>query len=301
MRNKDKLLAFMVVILWGFNFTAIKLGLEGVPSTLLAALRYTCLLPVVFFVKKPTIPLGYGVAYGLCVGVGQFGSLFYAMEIGMPAGLSSIVLQASAFITPLLAFFFLQEPMNRRQHLGLIIAACGLLFIANSGQHNHIAGIPISGLLLTLLAASFWALSNIILRYAANQAIARGETIDMFGLVIWASLIPPIPLFLIAFWIDSPATILSALTQLSSISIFSILYLAFGATLLGYGGWSYLLGRYPASRIAPFSLLVPVTGLLSAKLVLGEQMTSMQWIGGITILAGLIIANFDLSRFQQTT
>lgn len=300
MKKKDFILALMVVIVWGVNFTVIKLGLGGVPSMLLAALRYTCILPALFFVKKPNIEWSHGILYGLAVGVGQFSCLFYAMQIGMPAGLSSIILQSAAFITPLLAFTFLKEPIKLQQLGGLSIAGIGLYFIGKSAGSADLFSISLPALALTLLAAVFWALSNIILKFASNKAASRGEKLDMLGVVIWTSIVPPIPLFLMAFLLDTPETIFTALANLNVLSVFSILYLALGATIFGYGTWSVLLGKYPASKIAPLSLLVPVTGLISSQIVLNESLSPMQWMGGVVILIGLLFASFDITWLKNT-
>lgn len=287
MSAKDLFFAIMVVIVWGANFTFIRLGLDGVPSMLLVAARYLVVIPAVFFVKRPNISLKLALAYGVCVGVIQFSCLFYAMQIGMPAGLSSIVLQSAAFMTPILAMLLLKETMKKVQFIGLFIAAGGLYFIAKSSMSGNITAIPLFALLLTLLAAFFWALSNIILKIASNKVSERREKLDMLGVVVWTSLIPPIPALIFAFMLDSPDTIYSALTNLSPISIFSIAYLGFGSTLFGYGMWSSLLAKYPASKIAPLSLMVPITGLLTARIVLDERLSSLQWIGGMIIIIGL--------------
>lgn len=296
MKRKDLFLALMVVIIWGANFTLIRLGLNGVPSMLLAALRYTLVIPAIFFVKKPKIDLKYAIAYGLSVGVGQFSCLFYAMQIGMPAGLSSITLQSAAFFTPILAFLFLHESIQPKQILGLFIAGIGLFFIASNV--GSITLVPLDALLLTLLAAFFWALSNIIIKFASNKAQLKGEKIDMLGVVVWSSLVPPIPLFIFSFLLDGPTVILATVTNLSLISIISILYLAYAATIFGYGTWSVLLGKYPASKIAPLSLLVPVTGLLTSQIVLKEQLSATQWTGGFIILLGLIISTLDFKNMK---
>lgn len=295
MNKKDLMLAILVVIVWGANFTVIKLGLSGVPPVLLASLRYMCVIPAIFFVKRPKIELKYALLYGFSVGVGQFSCLFYAMKIGMPAGLSSILLQSAAFVTPILAWLLLREEIAKKQLLGLGVALLGLCFIGKSALEG-VGGISIFSLLLTLMAALFWAISNIVLKLASNKLEENGETLDMMGVVVWTSLIPPLPLLAIAFLIDSPEVIWQAVYSLTPISIFSILYLALGATIFGYGMWSILLGKYPASKISPLSLMVPVTGLISARLVLGETLSLWQWIGGGIILLGLILSNIELKR-----
>lgn len=300
MKRKDFILAILVVIVWGANFTVIKLGLDGVPSMLLVALRYTLVaFPAIFFIKKPNIDWKYIVYYGFAVGVGQFGCLFYAMEIGMPAGLASIIVQLQAFISPFLGAMFLKEKLNPKQLIGFLIAAMGLTIIGIASTSNGISSIPIGALLLTLGAPVFWSISNIIARYASEKVAANGEKLDMLALVVWGALIPPIPMLGLALLVDTPATLINSLTHLNIMSIFSALYLAFAATLFGYGFWSILISKYPLGKISPISLLVPITGLLTARIVLSEQLSKMQWIGVSIILLGLIITNVDFKTIKE--
>ncbi len=299
MKRKDIILALLVVIVWGANFTVIKLGINGLPSMVLAALRYAFVIPAAFFIKPPKMDMKYLVAYGLSVGVGQFACLFYAMGVGMPAGLSSIVLQSAAFLTPVFAFMALKESIRVRQMLGLTIAGVGLYIIGLSIKGDNAASIPLPALLLTLLAASFWAISNIVLKFASNKAQEKDEKLDMLSVVVYSSMVPPIPLFMMAFLFDSPQTIFNSLMNLNMVSIFSVLYLALLATIFGYGTWSILLGKYPASYVAPLSLLVPITGLITAQIVLKEKLTPMQWMGGGVILIGLILSNIDFAALKS--
>ncbi len=296
MKKKDIMLAFLLVVVWGLNFIAIKIGVSGVPSMLLVALRYFfTFIPAIFFIKKPNTEWKYIILYGIFVGVGQFACLFYAMEIGMPAGIASIVLQIQAFISPVLAMIFLNEKIKTKQIIGFLVAACGLVIIGMANIKGGISSIPVMAIVLNLTAPFFWAASNIVARIASDKATLKGEKLDMFSLVVWSALVPPIPILGLALMLDTPETLLNVLTNLSGISIFAIMYLAFGATLIGYGIWSILIGNYPMGKVAPIPLLVPVIALLSARIVLNEQLSSMQWMGVSVILLGLIISNLNLN------
>jgi len=299
MKRRDLILALLVVIVWGANFTVIKLGLAGLPPMLLVALRYTfAAVPAIFFVKRPDIGWKYIIAYGMAVGVGQFSCLFYAMNIGMPAGTSSVILQSQVFFTLIFAAVLLKEHLRIFHALGVIISAIGLFFISGNIGSGQMSSLPLGALFLTLLAAAFWGISNIIVRFASKQAAAQGKTIDMFGLVVWSSLVPPLPLFIFALILDSPETLLNIVLGLSGQSIFAILYLSFLATLFGFGLWSFLLSKYPAGKVAPLSLLVPITGLITARAVLGEQLMPIQWLGCGIIILGLITSNFGSNILQ---
>lgn len=278
MSPKDLLLALVVVIAWGVNFVVIKVGLHGMPPMLLGALRFTlAAFPAVFFVRRPQLPLRWLLAYGLTISFGQFAFLFSAMYVGMPAGLASLVLQAQAFFTLGLASVFLHERFRVHNLVGLVAAAAGLALIGLQGGHTMTA----AGFLLTLCAAASWALGNIVTK--------RLGKVDLVGLVVWASLIPPLPFFALSYVFEGPQRIATAFSALSASSVFAVVYLAFVATLLGYSLWSQLLSRYPASQVAPFSLLVPIIGLASASLLLGEQLGPMQIAGAAFVMMGLVI------------
>ena len=288
MSPRDILLAGIVILAWGVNFVVIKVGLEGVPPMLLGALRFMlAAFPAILFVRRPNMPWRWLLAYGLTISLGQFAFLFSAMYVGMPAGLASLVLQAQAFFTLGFAALFLGESVRRSSLIGLIIAAAGLLLIGSESGRSF----TLAGFVLTLCAAMMWGLGNVVTK--------RVGQVNLVSLVVWGSLIPPLPFLALSLTIEGPAAIETALRNMSLNSLLAIAYLAFIATLLGYGLWSRLLSRYPASQVAPFSLLVPVIGLSSAWVLLGEQLNSVQWIGAGVVMLGLLINVFGPRLLQQ--
>lgn len=281
MAMKDLLLALVVIVAWGVNFVVIKMGLHGVPPMLLGALRFTlAAVPAVFFVPRPRIAWRMLLLYGGTILLGQFVFLFTAMYVGMPAGVASLVLQSQAFFTLGFARLFLGERVRAWNLIGLVIAAAGLAVIAaQSGGAMTTAGFA-----LTLCAGVCWALGNVVTK--------KIGPVELVPLVVWGSLVPPIPFFAASLAFEGPARIETALASISGASIFAIVYLAFVATLVGYGIWGRLLGRYPAGQVAPFSLLVPVIGIASAALFLGEQMSAAEFAGAALVMAGLVINVF---------
>ena len=293
MQRKDLVLAFLIATIWGGNFIVIKLGLNDMPPMLLAALRYVfTALPAVAFIRPPRLEWRYTVAYGLTIGFGQFACLFYAMTIGMPAGLSSISLQTQAFFTILFATLFLKERLEGRQLTGLVVALLGLFLIGGIKGPSGLPPVPLLALFLTLAAAAFWGLSNIVVRLAAKRLEARGERLNTLSLVVWSSLVPPLPLFALALLADSPRQLMNATLSMNRIALFAIFYLAYLGTLYGSSRWSGLLARYPAGKVAPFSLLVPLTSLALAKIILREELSSTQYLGSLVVAVGLGIVNF---------
>lgn len=278
MSPKDLLLALVVIVVWGMNFVVIKIGLDDIPPMLLGCLRFMlAAFPAILFIRRPQMPLRWLIAYGATISLGQFAFLFSAMHVGMPAGLASLVLQSQAFFTLFFAVLFLGERLRATNLVGLVIAASGLVLIGMQGDRS----MTLAGFILTICAASMWAMGNIITRKVGK--------VNLVGLVVWGSLIPPIPFFALSWFIEGPQMIESALRGIGLSSIMVLVYLAFGATILGYGLWSRLLSRYPANTVAPFSLLVPVVGLTSAAWLLGEQLDGLQAIGALLVMLGLVI------------
>lgn len=288
MTPKDILLAAVVIVAWGVNFVIIKVGLDGVPPMLLGALRFMlAAFPAILFIRRPDMPLRWLLAYGLTISLGQFAFLFSAMYVGMPAGLASLVLQAQAFFTLGFAALFIGETVRRSSLIGLVVAAAGLLLIGSESGR----AFTLAGFVLTLCAAAMWGLGNVVTK--------RIGKVNLVSLVVWGSLIPPLPFLALSLILEGPAQIEAALRSISLSSLLAIAYLAFIATLLGYGLWSRLLSRYPASQVAPFSLLVPVVGLSSAWLFLGEALSTVQWLGAAIVMLGLLINVFGPRLLQQ--
>ena len=278
MSLKDLLLALVVIIVWGLNFVVIKVGLHDMPPMLLGALRFLlAAFPAILFIRRPQLPLRWLLLYGLTISLGQFAFLFSAMAVGMPAGLASLVLQSQAFFTLLFAALLLGERLRAANLFGLLVAAGGLLLIGLQGDRS----MTLAGFALTIGAAAMWALGNIVTRKLGK--------VDLVGLVVWGSLVPPLPFLALSWWLEGPQAIEAALRGIGLDSLLVLAYLAFGATLLGYGLWSRLLSRYPASQVAPFSLLVPVVGLSSSALLLDEHLGPLQLLGALLVMFGLLI------------
>lgn len=274
--------ALAIVLVWGVNFVVIKWGVADVPPLLLGALRFTlAALPAVLLVRRPAVPWRWLAAYALTVGVGQFGLLFSAIKLGMPAGLASVVLQAQAFFTLLLASLVLGERWKAAQLVGLLCALAGLALIGVGKGGN----MTLIGFALTVAAALSWAASNVVVRLIGRA----GYRVEPLGLVVWSSLIPPVPFLLLSLWLEGGERIVAALGHFSLSSLLAVAYLAFVATLFGYGLWSRLLARHAANKVAPFSLLVPVVGLIAASLLLGEHLSAGQAVGSLLLLGGLVI------------
>ena len=280
---RHSFLAALVAVLWGLNFVAIDFGLHAngrdVPPLLFVAMRFVLVVfPWILFVRKPDVSWKAIIGVGLFMSAGQFGLLYLAMALGMPAGLASLVLQAQVLLTVLLAAGFLGERPSRRQLAGVVLGVAGLAVVAVGRS----AVAPVLPLIIVLGAALSWAAGNVIAR--------KAKAASGLGLVVWSGAVVPLPLAGLSLIIDGPAAVVGTLADLQPATIVSALYTAVFASLVGYGIWNRLLASYPSSAVVPFTLLVPVVGMSAAWLALGEVPTPAELAGGLFLLGGVATA-----------
>ena len=292
MQSRDRLLALLVAVCWGLNFPATALALQHFPPLLMVALRFGILaIPTLILIPRPRVKLRWLVGPGLGIGVLQFSFLYLGMAAGMPAGLASLVLQASAPFTVVLAGIFLAERITRRQVIGVVLAVAGLGAIAVH-RGETAALLPV---VLTLAGALGWAIGNLCSRQAAAP--------NPFHLTLWMSVIPPVPMLAISLLVEGPQRIATALTTMFTWqalpAVSGLLYIIVIATVLGYGIWNGLLARYPSSSVAPFSMLVPIVGVLSSWAMFGERIDAIEAVAGAAVLAGVLVGSLPM-RLRRT-
>ncbi|MEU7104708.1 EamA family transporter [Streptomyces sp. NPDC046215] len=286
MRPMHIALAVLVAAVWGVNFIVIDVGLDHFPPLLFCALRFlAAAVPAVFLVGGPPVRWRWIIAVGLVLGVGKFGLLFVGMHQGMPAGLASLVLQAQAVFTALLAMATLGERPGRTRLLGMAVALAGIALAAV----DEGASGPLLGFSLTLAAAAFWGVSNVLTRKAAPA--------DALRFTVWLSVVPVLPLLLLSLLFEGPDADAAALRSLDLSGLGALLFVAWVSTVLGFGAWGFLLRTYDASVVAPFSLLVPVFGMSSAGLLLGEGVSVLRWCSAALLVGGIALTSLTaLSR-----
>ena len=271
-------LALAVVAVWGTNFVVIKIALGTVPPLLLAVLRFAfAVLPAVLFIRRPAVPWRQLAAYGVLIGVGQFGLLYLAIDGRISPGLASLVVQTQVFFTIGLAIVLAGERVCAYQWLALALAAGGIAIIAwHTGGDTTAAG-----LVLVIAAALAWAGGNMVAR-------ASGR-VDMLGYVVWSSAFAVPPLLALSLWFEGPARIGQALADADAAVWAAVLWQSLGNTLFGYAAWGWLLARHPAATVAPMALGVPVFGMLASALWLQESLPGWKLGAAALVLAGLAL------------
>ncbi len=265
-------IASAVAVLWGINFVVVHVGLESFPPLLFAALRFCLVALALPFVPRPGVPVRYVIAVGVFLSAGQFSLLFLGMDLGMPAGLASLVLQLQAAFTVGLAVLVLGERPRPAQLAGGALALAGIGIIAA----GRASAVPLGALALTVGAAACWGLGNVATRKARSP--------EPLGLLVWSSLVPPVPLLGLS-WLTERGDAVA----LDTSGVLALLYVVVLSTLVGFGAWAWLLSRHPASEVAPFTLLVPVVGIATAWLALGEVPSGAELAGAAVVLGGLAL------------
>ena len=274
-------LAVAVMAVWGTNFVVSKHALGDLPPLLFATLRYCCVLfPALLFVPRPAARWTNLAAYGVLIGVGQFGLLFIALRQSISPGIASLVMQTQVVFTIGLAAVFGGERPAPAQYAGLFLAGAGLatIMIYTNGSITPV------GLALSLTAAFCWAAGNIVAR--------RAGRVDMLGYVVWASIFAVPPLFILSWLVEGPSAMAAGVTHAGWVTWAAVVWQAVGNTMFGYGVWGWLLARYPAATVAPLALLVPVFGMTSAALLLGESLPAWKLGAAALVMSGLVLGLF---------
>ncbi|GAB3090024.1 EamA family transporter [Nocardioides zeae] len=288
MSRRDALLALLVAFLWGLNFVVIEWGMAGIPPLLFLALRFTVVvLPAVLLVPRPDLPWTAIARVGLLMSLGQFGFLYAAMHAGMPPGLAALVLQAQVLLTIVIAAGVLGERPSARQALGVVVGSLGLAVVAVGRDVTT----PLLALLLCLAGALSWAAGNV----AARAAGAVGG----LSLTVWSGLVVPVPALGLSLLLDGPAAVGAGFAAIGVPALLSTLYTAVLASLVGYGIFTSLLGRYPAGKVVPWILLVPPVAMTSAWLLLGDRPAPLEVVGGLVLLAGAAVALVPARRRRE--
>lgn len=272
MSIRDTFLALFVMVLWGANYVAVKLGVSEFPPLLLITLRFAvvAVLLVPFYrITRKQVP---GVLLlSFTFGSAHFALLFVALQM-TEAGTSALLLQLGVPFSTLLGVVFLGDRLGLWRIGGLLVAFSGAAVLA---WGPHVPAIGPAALLI--VSAFFWAVSNLLVKKVTD--------VSPIALTGWLSLfaVPQCLLWTLMFETGH----LAALEQAHLIGWGAMLYTAIGSSIIAYGLWYWLLGRYTVSQVVPISLLNPVFGVILGALALGESIGPEKIAGGLLTLGGV--------------
>lgn len=286
-------MAAAVAAIWGFNFVVIHWGMSGegreVPPLLFAAIRFTLVaVPAVFFIPRPNVRWRTVATIGAFMSFGQFAFLYVAMDQGLAPGLAALVLQAQVIFTIVIAAITLGERPSSLQVAGVIIGTIGLVVVAVGRGGDS----PIVPLLLCLMGALSWGIGNVVSR-------ASGTSSGL-SLTVWSAMVVPIPMIALSLMVDGPTEIGDAISNVSWQAGVSTLYTVVLASLVGYTIFNSLLGEYTSAAVVPWVLLAPAVAMASAWLLLDDQPSAGELVGGALLVAGVLVALRPSSNFAAS-
>lgn len=274
-----------VVVIWGMNFVFVKLGLDEVSPLLLCALRFFfASIPAVLFIKPPTDSFKTVAAYGIFMFALQFSLVFVAMNIGMTPGMASLIMQVQVFFSMLFAAIVFGDRPSVGQIIGALVAFCGIGVVAFHFDQN----VSFLGFICVLGSAASWGIGNLIAKQIKSK--------NLISVVVWGSFIACFPMFLMSYIFEGSSAFINSYEHLSFKGIGSLCYIVYASTWVGYGIWNWLLSRYPVGVIVPFTLLVPLVGILSSVIVFAEPFQFWKLVSGLLVISGLCI-NILSARF----
>ncbi|HGK4484172.1 TPA: EamA family transporter [Legionella pneumophila] len=284
------LLALLVVFVWGINFIFVKLSLEEFSPLLLCAVRFLLAsVPAVFFIKPPAVPFKIIAGYGLIMFALQFALLFIGLRVGMTPGVASLLMQVQVFFSMFFAIIFLGEQPQVGQIIGALIAFIGIGVVALHFDHN----VSLMGFLCILAAAASWGIGNLITK--------KIHSVNLIAVIVWSSFVACLPMFILSLVFEGPESFVTAYEHMTWKGILSVLYIVYISTWVGYGVWNWLISRYPVGMVVPFTLLVPVVGILSSVLILGEPFYLWKLVAGLLVFSGLCINLLTTRLFVAKT
>ena len=286
MSFRDILIAISVPILLGFGFVIAKPAMEYFPPYLLMGMRFT--IPALILVWWFPIPKGLFLDLFKVSFIGntlQYGLTYNGLNI-IDASSAVLLIQLEVPFGILIAFFLLKEIPSIKNIIGLVIAFFGVFILTGA---PNLEG-KYFGVLLTLSGAFTWSLG-------AVMAKPLSKKIGAFALMTWLAVFSGPMLILISAIVNGNPIQYILFANFNS--WLTVLYLGFFMQPTAYGAWYYVLSKYPVNKVMPVLLLLPITGLITAIFLLGEDPPKQVFLGGTVIVIGVAMILFGKKKNKK--
>lgn len=289
-RARPYLLLICLALTWGIHWPVAKIGLRDLPPFTYGALRVAIALAVIAAVlvarRGLRLPDRHDVPIVLSVGIGQMAAGIAAMNFALPlisAGRSSILVYTMPLWVALIQLPLLRAGGAGRQVGGLILGLAGIALLLNPQSVDWQSSGQMLGSAALLVSAILWAATTIHLRHH----VWRGTPLDLMP---WQLLIAVVPLTIAALVLEPARQI-----HWEPTAIVAILYSGLLATALAF--W---LSQSISRSLSPLAttmgfLAVPVVGLASSWVLLGEPLTLLDLAGAATTFLGIVVVSISSS------
>jgi len=280
------LLALIANFAWGFNFIAGKIGANHFHPLLFTGVRFFFLLLVMLPWLRPAP--GYMkplLRVAFCMGVLHFSMMFIGLNAG--ANIASIAITTQLYVpfSAIFAAVFLKEKIAPIKILAIVIAFFGILVIGfDPIVFNHLDAV-----VWVIGAALAFSVGTIQMRQFPNMGILT--------LQAWIALVAAPSLFLLSLFFETGQV--QILSHLKLIDLWTPLYSALGASVIGHSIVYYLLGRYTVSTVTPLMLLAPVIASLFGVWYLGDQIGWRLVLGGFLTLTGILLVSLQTEKLRR--
>jgi len=281
MKPNDFLQALCVVVIWGFNFVAIKLSVTEIPPITLIVLRFSLTAVILIPLFRITrIQLLQILPVSLVLGVGHFGLLYIGLR-GADAATSALLIQLGVPFSSILAAIFFADKLGWKRSIGMGMAFCGAAFLAGEPQGGAIISI------IALVVSAFcWAWANILIK--------KLQGIHPLAVIGWMGLITTPFIAMLSYVMETGQV--DAVLSASPIAWMTLAYTIIGSSILAYSLWYSLISRLDVNQVVPFTLLAPMIGVGAGVLILGETLSVYKIIGGLMTIVGVFIIQMRLAK-----
>lgn len=283
---KGFLILLCLTMLWGLNYTAVKISNAGFAPIFNSFLRSSIAsafgIMYCLSIKEPLFHRDIRLFHGFMVGL-LFGLEFVCIYLGMlytDAVRAGILINCSPFVVAVGAYLFLKEKLNITKITGLILAFIGLCSIFQ-GKPRTWNPSMLFGDVLEIFAAILWGATTV---YIKKYLAERVHPIHTF----LYQLVFSVPVIFIFLLFVEPKWILNINTSAVLALIYASVIVAFASYLM----WFKLIHIYPVSELAVFTFLTPVFGVACGALFLGEQLTPGLIVGLLLVSGGIYITNY---------
>ncbi len=285
MKPADLAIALGIMLMWGLNFVMAKIGLEHWPPIFFVMLRFAMVAALLLpFVRLPKAHLARLVLLSVVLGSLHFPLMFTAMS-HLDAGTAAVVVQLQVPFAALLGHFIYKDRLGWRSIVGMALAFGGVLLITGeprlSGQLFAVG--------LVVIAAFMFAVANIQMKALGDL---DGNTINA-----WTGLFAAPQLLAISLLLEHGQ--IEALQSVTWPALGALFYQVVIMVIISYALWYRLLRKYSVAQVMPLTLLLPILGVLSGVLLLGEPMTWQKALGGLLTVIGVGVIVVRRARIAE--
>lgn len=269
-------LVLAINLLFGLNIVVVKVGVAEIQPILFSALRFLILAVVLLpFIKWHKGQMRTVLAIGVIGGAVHFAMVFLGLFLSTNVSAAAIGMQMVVPFATILSIVFLGEVVRWKRWTGITLAFGGVVIIAFDPAVLQ----DLTGLLVIIGGALAGAVGMLLMK--------RISGIKVFEIQAWFALVSAPLLLGVSLLVEQGHW--QQLTQASSSAWLALAYTSFGASLLGHGGFYFLIQRYDVSVVAPTTILATIFAIVFGVVLLGDLLTAKIVLGGVAALFGVVM------------